>query len=94
MTFELSTEATLWLAERGFDDEMGARPLSRVIQEHVKKPIADEILFGRLKDGGIVRVLIDPEDKTKLAFEYLPDPDRAAKPKDGGDGVNVPALME
>ena len=94
VTFELSTEATLWLAERGFDDEMGARPLSRVIQEHVKKPIADEILFGRLKDGGIVRVLIDPEDKTKLAFEYLPDPDRAAKPKDGGDGVNVPALME
>ncbi len=94
VTFELSEEATQWLAERGFDDEMGARPLARVIQEHVKKPIADEILFGSLKEGGIVRVLVDAEDKTKLAFEYLPDPEKADKPKDGGDDASVPALME
>ena len=94
VTFELSEEATRWLAERGFDDEMGARPLARVIQEHVKKPIADEILFGSLKEGGIVRVLVDAEDKTKLAFEYLPDPEKADKPKDGGDDASVPALME
>ena len=94
VTFELSEEATQWLAERGFDDEMGARPLSRVIQEYVKKPIADEILFGSLKEGGIVRVLLDADDTTKLAFEYLPDPDKADKPKDGGDGSSVPALME
>ncbi len=94
VTFELSEEATQWLAERGFDDEMGARPLSRVIQEYVKKPIADEILFGSLKEGGIVRVLLDADDTTKLAFEYLPDPDKVDKPKDGGDGSSVPALME
>ncbi|MFC2953503.1 ATP-dependent Clp protease ATP-binding subunit ClpA [Marinicaulis aureus] len=94
VTFELSEEATRWLAERGFDDEMGARPLARVIQEHVKKPIADEILFGSLKEGGIVRVLVDAKDKTKLAFEYLPDPEKADKPKDGGDDASVPALME
>ena len=93
VTFELSDEATRWLAEKGFDDEMGARPLARIIQEHVKKPIADEILFGALKDGGVVRVLCDDEDKSKLAFEYIPDPD-GANPKDGGDGTNVPALVQ
>ncbi len=93
VTFELSDEATRWLAEKGFDDEMGARPLARVIQEHVKKPIADEILFGALKNGGVVRVLIDKDDKSKLAFDYIPDTDNA-KPKDGGDGVNVPALVQ
>jgi ATP-dependent Clp protease ATP-binding subunit ClpA len=95
VTFELSEDATRWLAERGFDEEMGARPLARVIQEHVKKPIADEILFGRLKDGGIVRVLVDKSDADKLAFEYIPDEEKAEKPKDGGgDGGNVPALVE
>ncbi len=94
VTFELTEEATRWLAEKGFDDEMGARPLSRVIQEYVKKPIADEILFGSLKNGGVVRVLVDEADKSKLAFEYLPDEEKADKPKDGGDGVNVPALMQ
>ena len=93
VTFELSAEATRWLAEKGFDDEMGARPLARVIQEHVKKPIADEILFGELKNGGVVKVLIDKDDKTKLAFEFIPDPD-GASPKDGGDDANVPALVE
>ena len=94
VTFELTPEATKWLAEKGFDDEMGARPLGRVIQEHIKKPIADEILFGDLKNGGIVRVLVDEEDPKKLAFEYVPDPDGGEKPKDGGDGANVPALVE
>jgi ATP-dependent Clp protease ATP-binding subunit ClpA len=93
VTFELSSEATRWLAEKGFDDEMGARPLARIIQEHVKKPIADEILFGKLKSGGVVRVLVDKDDKTKLAFEYIADP-AATKPKDSGDGNNVPALVE
>ncbi|MEO1135353.1 MAG: ATP-dependent Clp protease ATP-binding subunit ClpA [Pseudomonadota bacterium] len=94
VTFELSEDATRWLAEKGFDDEMGARPLARIIQEHVKKPIADEILFGALKNGGVVRVLTDKEDKSKLAFEYIPDPANEDKPKDSGDGANVPALME
>ncbi|WDI31363.1 ATP-dependent Clp protease ATP-binding subunit ClpA [Hyphococcus flavus] len=94
VTFELSDEATKWLAEKGFDDEMGARPLARTIQEYVKKPIADEILFGSLKNGGVVRVLVDDKDNSKLAFDYIPDPEKPDKPKDGGDGANVPALME
>jgi len=73
ITFELDVEATRWLAKRGFDEEMGARPLGRIIQEYVKKPIADEILFGKLKNGGVVRVLLDPADAEKLAFEFIPD---------------------
>ncbi len=94
VTFELSEEATDWLAERGFDDEMGARPLARIIQEHIKKPIADEILFGSLKNGGLVKVMRDPADKSKLAFEYIADPETDAPSKDGGGGTSVPALVE
>ena len=53
---ELTPDAASWLADRGYDDKMGARPLGRVIQEHIKKPLAEELLFGRLTKGGIVRV--------------------------------------
>jgi ATP-dependent Clp protease ATP-binding subunit ClpA len=70
VTFDLAPEATRWLGEKGYDDSFGARPLARVIQEHIKKPLADEILFGNLKDGGTVRVLLDRE-KDKLAFEFI-----------------------
>ena len=57
INIELSDEAAKWLAEKGYDQQMGARPLARVIQEHVKKPLADEVLFGKLSKGGTVRVL-------------------------------------
>ncbi|HEX4104952.1 MAG TPA: ATP-dependent Clp protease ATP-binding subunit ClpA [Rhizomicrobium sp.] len=70
VTFDLTPEATRWLGEKGYDDSFGARPLARVIQDHIKKPLADEILFGQLKDGGTVRVLLDRE-KDKLAFEFI-----------------------
>jgi ATP-dependent Clp protease ATP-binding subunit ClpA len=53
---ELSPEAAAWLGDMGYDDKMGARPLARVIQEHIKKPLAEELLFGRLTKGGIVKV--------------------------------------
>jgi ATP-dependent Clp protease ATP-binding subunit ClpA len=78
VTFDLTPEATRWLGEKGYDDAFGARPLARVIQENLKKPLADEILFGALKDGGTVRVLLDRE-KDKLAFEFIPAKD--AKPR-------------
>jgi ATP-dependent Clp protease ATP-binding subunit ClpA len=55
---ELSPEAADWLAEKGYDDRMGARPLGRVIQEHIKKPLAEELLFGKLTKGGLVRVTV------------------------------------
>ena len=78
VTFDLTPEATRWLGEKGYDDAFGARPLARVIQDNIKKPLADEILFGALKDGGTVRVLLDRE-KDKLAFEFIPAKD--AKPR-------------
>ncbi|MET3589923.1 ATP-dependent Clp protease ATP-binding subunit ClpA [Bartonella silvatica] len=53
---ELSPSAVIWLANKGYDSHMGARPLGRVIQEHIKKPLADEILFGKLRNGGMVRI--------------------------------------
>ena len=56
VTIETSEEAADWLAKNGFDELYGARPLARVIQEHIKKPLADEILFGKLVRGGHVRV--------------------------------------
>ncbi|MGV6820736.1 MAG: ATP-dependent Clp protease ATP-binding subunit ClpA [Parvularcula sp.] len=73
VTFELTEAATRWLSEKGFDQEMGARPLARTIQEHMKKPIADEILFGSLRRGGIVRVDMK---KDELTFEYIPEDPR------------------
>ena len=56
VTIELSSAAKEWLAERGYDRNYGARPLARVIQEHIKKPLAEELLFGRLVTGGAVKV--------------------------------------
>ena len=58
VTIELTKPAAEWLAEKGYDDKMGARPLARVIQEHIKKPLAEELLFGKLAKGGVVRVAI------------------------------------
>jgi len=56
VTIELTTPAAEWLAEKGYDSKMGARPLGRVIQEHIKKPLAEELLFGKLAKGGVVKV--------------------------------------
>ncbi|MBV9063719.1 MAG: ATP-dependent Clp protease ATP-binding subunit ClpA [Alphaproteobacteria bacterium] len=78
VTFDLTPEATRWLGEKGYDDAFGARPLARVIQDHIKKPLADEILFGKLKNGGTVRVLLDRESD-KLVFEFVTDTDAASR---------------
>jgi ATP-dependent Clp protease ATP-binding subunit ClpA len=78
VTFDLTPEATRWLGEKGYDDAFGARPLARVIQDNIKKPLADEILFGKLKNGGTVRVLLDRE-ADKLVFEFITDEDTAAR---------------
>ncbi|GLK71789.1 ATP-dependent Clp protease ATP-binding subunit ClpA [Ancylobacter dichloromethanicus] len=88
VTIELSDEATAWLVERGYDQQMGARPMGRVIQEHIKKALADEVLFGRLRSGGHVRVvLLTGEDgETTLGFEFpegpiTPKPEKIEPPK-------------
>ena len=80
VTIELTDEATQWLIANGYDELMGARPMARVIQEHIKKPLADEVLFGRLKSGGHVRVVVvtDEAGNSKLNFEY---PDGPVKPR-------------
>lgn len=70
VTIETSDEAADWLAKNGFDELYGARPLARVIQENIKKPLADEILFGRLTKGGHVKVVLKD---AKLAFEIEGD---------------------
>ena len=70
VTIETSDEAADWLAKNGFDELYGARPLARVIQESIKKPLADEILFGRLTKGGHVQVVLKDG---KLAFEIEGD---------------------
>ncbi|EJF88622.1 ATP-dependent Clp protease ATP-binding subunit ClpA [Bartonella tamiae] len=72
ITFELSDPAIKLLAEMGYDARLGARPLGRVIQEYIKKPLAEEILFGKLRNGGTVRVLLNAKDHLKLALEILP----------------------
>ncbi len=83
VTIELSSGAKEWLAERGYDRLYGARPLARVIQEHIKKPLAEELLFGKLVKGGAVKVnLVDGKlvfDVTEAAVSAQP------KPESGGD---------
>ncbi|HYD69358.1 ATP-dependent Clp protease ATP-binding subunit ClpA [Azospirillum sp.] len=68
VTIELTDAAREWLGKKGYDPLYGARPLGRVIQEHIKKPLAEEVLFGKLAKGGLVKVTVKDE---KLAFEYV-----------------------
>ena len=68
VSIDFNSEAKAWLAEHGFDAKMGARPMSRLISENVKKHLADEILFGKLSRGGRVNVILD--EKGDLAFEF------------------------
>jgi len=81
VTIELSSAAKEWLAERGYDRLYGARPLARVIQEHIKKPLAEELLFGKLVKGGAVKVTLKDG---KLDFEIV-EASLPALPRPEGD---------
>ncbi len=82
VTIELTEAATDWLVEHGYDEHYGARPLARIIQEHIKKPLADELLFGRLENGGTVKVVVEEKDgKRVLGFEVV-----ETRPKPPGKG--------
>ncbi|WP_170478353.1 ATP-dependent Clp protease ATP-binding subunit ClpA [Ruegeria arenilitoris] len=78
VSIDLTPKAAEWLADKGYDDKMGARPLGRVIQEHIKKPLAEELLFGKLAKGGVVRVSVK---KGELNLEIL-GPDQPRIPGD------------
>ena len=87
VTIELSDDAADWLAKNGFDELYGARPLARVIQENIKKPLADDILFGRLIRGGHVKVVLKDG---KIAFEMEPTGDDGAQRRaEAGDAEPV-----
>ncbi|RFB95371.1 ATP-dependent Clp protease ATP-binding subunit ClpA [Rhizobium leguminosarum bv. trifolii] len=75
VTFDLHEDAIAWLSEKGYDEKMGARPLARVIQDTIKKPLANEILFGKLKKGGVVNVTVGPKEDGKpgIVLEAIPD---------------------
>jgi ATP-dependent Clp protease ATP-binding subunit ClpA len=81
VTIELEAAAREWIAKRGYDPKMGARPMARVIQEHIKRPLAEELLFGKLSGGGHVRVdlandgesLILISEPTTRELEHLPE---------------------
>ena len=68
-----SPEARDWLAQHGFDPQMGARPMARVIQDRIKRRLADELLFGKLANGG--RVIIDVKDG-ELTVETFSEPEK------------------
>jgi ATP-dependent Clp protease ATP-binding subunit ClpA len=79
---ELTDKARAWLAQRGYDSAMGARPLARLIQEKIKKPLSEELLFGNLRNGGLVRVDVNEADNDNLAFYFepiLPKPQKNKK---------------
>lgn len=79
---EISQPAMQWLVEQGYDPQMGARPLARIIQENIKKPLADELLFGKLKSGGVVTV--GRNKQGKLTFKF----------SDGNSGKNPSKASE
>jgi ATP-dependent Clp protease ATP-binding subunit ClpA len=103
VTIELTPEAAAWLAREGYDEKFGARPLGRVIQENIKKPLAEELLFGKLEHGGAVKVLVEEGEAgvRKLGFEFFPaDPKVKAAVEEGDDDDDEdfedgdPALIE
>ncbi len=84
---ELTPKAAEWLADKGYDDKMGARPLGRVIQEHIKKPLAEELLFGKLVKGGLVKVGVK---KGELDLQ-IEEPEQGKLPDSGKKPPLLPA---
>jgi len=80
VTLELDDDARDWIAERGYDPQMGARPMARIIQEQIKRPLAEELLFGSLSNGGHVKIVVGKDDSLELnaepvlkELEHLPE---------------------
>jgi len=71
VTLELDDDARDWIAARGYDPQMGARPMARIIQEQIKRPLAEELLFGSLEKGGHVKIVVSEDDALELIVEPL-----------------------
>ena len=91
--FEVTKAANLWLANKGYDKRYGARPLGRTLQEFIKKPLADEILFGKLKSGGLVKISVDSK-KENLSFKIIPPAKLKIEGRKGGKGLPAPKPTE
>jgi ATP-dependent Clp protease ATP-binding subunit ClpA len=81
VTFDLSPEAIDWLAHKGYDRQMGARPLGRVIQQFIKQPLADEVLFGKLRKGGTVKITVETKEDGEIGLHLDPIEDGPVMPK-------------
>jgi ATP-dependent Clp protease ATP-binding subunit ClpA len=66
----MTPAARAWIAEKGYDPKMGARPMARVIQDHIKKPLADALLFGQLANGGSVTVDVGADQTLRFDYRY------------------------
>ena len=95
VTIEATDDALDWLAKNGFDELYGARPLARTIQEQIKKPLADDILFGRLAKGGHVKVVLK-DGKLDFEIEATATPPKAVAPvaPEDADEPQEPALAD
>jgi ATP-dependent Clp protease ATP-binding subunit ClpA len=91
VTIELSPAAKTWLAEKGYDPDQGARPLARVIQSEIKKPLGDELLFGKLEHGGKVTVGVKDGE---LTFDFVagapPTPEPPKEPAKAATSLAIP----
>ncbi|MGV1833295.1 ATP-dependent Clp protease ATP-binding subunit ClpA [Rhizobium rhizogenes] len=95
VTFDLHEDAIAWLSEKGYDEKMGARPLARVIQENIKKPLANEILFGKLKKGGVVTVTVGKKEDgtTGIVLESVAETARI-RPKPEAEVIDAVVDVE
>ena len=71
-----------WLVEQGYDPLMGARPMARIIQENIKKPLADELLFGKLQNGGVVQVSRDKKAGLSIKLKSEKSGSKSGKPSE------------
>ncbi len=94
VTIELTDAARKWIGEIGYDEKFGARPLGRVIQEHIKKPLADELLFGKLEHGGTVKIGLEGTGLEKrLTFDFIPAEPGSRKPEQTDDDDETEAAL-
>jgi len=82
VTIEVDDDARRWLAERGYDPMMGARPMARVIKDHIKKPLAEELLFGKLEKGGHVIIRVNEQDELELELQDIDGTDNLSSVAD------------